>query len=69
MTEINGQTSDVVTVLVSTELLDLGRLIAIRWGDKVIDPTEVVYVLPDQEELRLAAGTCEHGVLRPVDEP
>jgi hypothetical protein len=25
--------------------LDLDRLTAIKWGDKTIDPTEVVYVL------------------------
>jgi hypothetical protein len=25
--------------------LDLNRLISIKWGDKAIDPTEVVYVL------------------------
>ena len=25
--------------------LDLNRVIAIKWGDKIIDPAEVVYVL------------------------
>ena len=25
--------------------LDLNRVIAIKWGDKIIDPSEVVYVL------------------------
>jgi hypothetical protein len=43
---------DEIEILQSVEVdpvgwLELSRLLAVKWGDKVIDPAEVVYLLRD----------------------